>query len=555
MNVLTRVQQVRLAVKNVGRMKEIASTMGQFGFNTLLERMGLGRFASSKNLAVSAETPLPVRIRLVCEKLGPTFIKLGQVMSGRPDLIPPELLEELQHLQDDVEPISILEIQPVIEESLGRKLSECFASFDTEPMATASIAQVHAARSLEGDDLVVKVMKPNVQKLLRQDLEILELIANLLETYIPELKVFRPKAIATEFKRSLLAETDFEREFYNIKNYRDNFADSDFLYVPKPHADLSSEQVLTMERIRGVKLSNLDEIREMGTDTRELLAKGMDAFYKSIMVDGLFHSDPHGGNIFVLPDGRMALVDFGSVGHLSTSSRRAIVNMFLALLAQDYDWLVQEYVQLSPASQGTRTSKIMDVLSEEIYNLFSPYHGRPLRSIPSGKLLMDASSLALKHQVILPSDLIMVFKSIMTLEGLARNMDPDFDLVAGGAGYAKVVIKTLYKPEYIMKELAFTSRDTLMMLRNWPRQVSEITRQLECGDLKVNIDMTNVQEISSAQVKGFGLLGQSIVAAALLIVSTNLTTSMPLPVWAIASIWTVTISFGLWTAVRTYRAK
>ncbi|NCN41453.1 hypothetical protein GW916_09435 [bacterium] len=555
MNVLTRVQQVRLAVKNVGRMREIATTMGQFGFNTLLDRIGLGRFASSKNLSVSVDTPLPIRLRLLCEKLGPTFIKLGQVLSSRPDLIPAEILEELVHLQDDVEPVSILEIQPVIERSLGRKLNECFASFDTEPMATASIAQVHAARSLEGDDVVVKVIKPNVHKLITQDLEILEMIANLIETYIPEVKVFRPRAIVTEFKRSLLAETDFEREFFNIKNYRENFADSDFLYIPKPYADLSTKEVLTMERIRGIKLSNLAEIRAMGTDTREVLARGMDAFYKSIMIDGLFHSDPHGGNIFVLPDGRMALVDFGSVGYLSDSSKRAVVSMFLALLAQDYEWLVQEYVQLSPASQGTRTSRTMDALSEEIYNLFSPYHGRPLRSIPSGKLLMDASSLALKHQVVLPADLVMVFKSIMTLEGLAREMDPDFDLVSAGAGYAKNVLKTLYKPEYLLKEIAFTGRDTLNFVRHFPRQAAEITRQIECGDLKLNIDFNNAKVLADAQVKGFSILGQSVVAAAVLIVAANVSSDIALPHWALISMWTIAIVFTTWTGWRSFRAK
>ncbi len=554
MNVLTRVQQVRLAVKNVGRMREIATTMGQFGFNTLLDRIGLGRFASSKNLAVSLETPLPMRLRMLCEKLGPTFIKLGQILSGRPDLIPADIVDELKHLQDDVSPISILEIQPVIEQSLGRKLNECFSSFDTEPMATASIAQVHSARTLEGDDVVVKVIKPNVSKLITQDLEILELIANLIEKYIPEVKVFRPKAIVREFKRSLLAETDFEREYYNIKNYRENFSDSDFLYIPKPYLDLSTKEVLTMERIRGIKLSHLSEIKEMGLDTREILAKGMDAFYKSIMIDGLFHGDPHGGNIFILPDGRMALVDFGAVGYLSDSSKRAVISMFLALLAQDYDWLVQEYVQLSPASQGTRTSKTMDALSDEIYNLFSPYHGRPLRAIPSGKLLMDASSIALKHQVVLPADLIMVFRSIMTLEGLAREMDPDFDLVSGGARYAKEVLRTIYKPEYVLKEIAFTGRDTLNLLRHWPRQAAEITRQLECGDLKINMSINNIQTLANAQIKGFGILSQSIVAAAFLFVAGQVTTQIFLPQWALISVWSFAGIFAIWTGWKALRA-
>lgn len=550
MKVLAKVQQVRLAVKNVGRMREIARVMGQFGFNTLLNRIGLGRFIAKKETTIDVEIPLPVRLRLLCEKLGPTFIKFGQILSGRPDLIPKEIADELKHLQDDVSAISILEIQPVIEESLGRTLSECFSSFDTEPMATASIAQVHAARSLDGEDLVVKVIKPEVATLLRKDLEILELIAQLLETYVSELRIFRPKAVVQEFKRSLLAETDFERELYNIRAFRDNFADNDFLYIPKPYADLSGKSVLTMERIRGEKLSDMDAVRAMGIDTRELLRKGMDCFNKSIMIDGLFHSDPHGGNIFVLPDGRMALVDFGSVGHLSDDSRRAVVSMFLALVAQDYEWLVREYVQLSPASGGTRTTRVIEQLSEDIYHVFSPYHGRPLKAIPSGKLLMDASSLGLKYQVILPADLVMVFKSIMTLEGLARNMDPDFDLVDGAAKYGKEVIKNLYTPEYILKELAFTARDSWSLARDLPRQLSEITRQVECGDLSMNVHVSNIDTLAQMQKRNFSLMSLAILAFAFLLVAVLLTIGIHMPNWALISLWVLTLGYTSYVAFK-----
>jgi ubiquinone biosynthesis protein len=556
MTVLSKVHQLRLAVKNVKRMREIAGLMTRFGFRALLQQIGLSKFADwgSEDKA-SAAAPLPVRMRLLFENLGPTFIKLGQILSGRPDLVPKEFLEEFKLLQDKVQPISILEIKAVVEESLGRKLEEVFSSFDTEALATASIAQVHAARTLEGDDVVVKIKKPGVKKLIQQDLEILELIAQLIENSMPELKSFRPRQVVQEFKRALLNETDFTRELYNIQNYRNNFVTSDFLYIPKPYADLSSEDVLTMERIRGVKLSNIEAVRALGVDTRELLRKGMDSFFQSVMIDGLFHSDPHGGNIFVLPDGRMALVDFGSVGKLSDSSRRSIVSMFLALLTQDYEWLVQEYVQLSPAFEGTRTTTTLELLSQEIYNLFSPYHGRPLKSIPSGKLLMDASSIALKYRVILPNDLIMVFKSIMTLEGLARDLDPDFDLVGSGANYAKTVLKTLYKPEFVAKEILFASRDALQLARHLPRQIGEITRQIECGELKVNVHMDQINKLASAQIAGQGLLAQGVIAAASLLVATMLSTQLTLPVWLIATLWSVSLFFCTWTLLRVLRSS
>jgi ubiquinone biosynthesis protein len=554
-SVISRVNQIQKVTKNLGRMREIATLMTRFGFGTLLERIGLKTFVTSSATDSSVEkATLPERTRMLFESLGPAFIKLGQILSGRPDLIPPEFIEEFSKLQDHVPPVPIQEIIPIVENSLGRKLADAYSSFDTEPMATASIAQVHAARTLDGDDVVVKVKKPGVAKQLKQDLEIIELIAQLIETSIPELKTFRPKAVVQEFKRSLIAETDFTREIHNLQNYRRNFEDMPFLYVPKPFADLSTEDVLTMERLRGVKFSDFEGVRRLGIDTHALLAQGMQAFFKSVMVDGLFHSDPHGGNIFVLPDGRMGLLDFGSVGHLSDSSRRGIVSMFLALLMEDYEWLVQEYVQLSPAFEGTRTSRTIEVLSAEIYNMFSPYHGRPLKDIPSGKLLMEASSIALRHRVILPSDLVMVFKAIMTLEGMARAHDPNFDLVSAGAGYAKTVLKTLYKPEYIAKEVAFTARDWLTLSRNFPRQAGEIVRQIECGDLRLNIHVPELQAAARSHVRAGALLGQCLLSATLLIVATLFSSQMVMPIWAITVAWTISLSTASWTFWRVWRA-
>jgi len=553
-SVISRVTGLRQATKNLGRMREIAGVMTQFGFGALLEQLGLKTLVTARRPhTLALDATLPQRTRMLFERLGPAFIKFGQVLSGRPDLVPADFIEEFAKLQDHVTPVPIQEIIPIIEDSLGRKIQDIYSSFDTEPMATASIAQVHAARTLDGEDVVVKVKKPGVKQALKRDLEIIELLAQLIEASIPELKTFRPRQVVQEFKRSLLAETDFTRELYNIQGYRNNFAGLPFLCIPKPYADLSSEDVLTMERLRGVKLSDTDGVRKLGVDTRDVLRQGMDAFFKSVMVDGLFHSDPHGGNIFVLPDGRMGLLDFGAVGHLSESSRRAIVAMFLALLTQDYEWLVQEYVQLSPAFEGTRTSKTIELLSHEIYNIFSPYHGRPLKSIPSGKLLMEATALALKYRVILPSDLVMVFKSIMTLEGMARSLDPDFDLVSAGAGYAKTVLKTLYKPEFLAKEIAFTGRDWLSLGRNFPRQAAEIVRQIECGELRVSTQVPELAAAARTHLKAQGILGQSILASAILAVVTTLSLNLNLPVWLLGAAWTLAVGIAWWTFWRIWR--
>jgi ubiquinone biosynthesis protein len=555
MRVISRVNQVRKAVQHVGRMREIVAAMTRFGFKTIVSRTGLQSFSSGSSgpEMPSSEASFPLRFRMLCEKLGPTYIKLGQILAGRPDLIPEALVEELKKLQDEVTPVSILEIKPLVESSLERKLEECFSSFDTEPLATASIAQVHAARTLDGDDVVVKVRKPGVAKLLKQDLEILEMIAKLLHTYVDEVRAFRPVEIVEEFKRSLLQETDFVREVNNIKRYRENFADSNFIVIPKPYVDLSSNDVITMERVRGVKLADQAAVRSLGVDPREIIRKGTEAFFKSVMVDGLFHGDPHGGNLIVLPDGRLAVIDLGSVGILSAKSRKAIVSMFLALLTQDYYWLVVEYVNLSPAEQGSRNSKTVERLEREIYNLFSPYHGLPLRQIPSGKLLMDATGIALRNHVVLPRDLILVFKSIMTLEGMARALDPDFDLVAAGSGFAQTVVKTLYSPESIAKDAAFTLRDYLVLARNLPRQLGETLRQLETGEFKATFVVENLHELGRAHKSAMSTLGLALLSSAFVLAATFVSAAHSLPLWGYIAVWTVATSLSLLSFVRLLR--
>ncbi len=551
MTLLTRASQVSRAVKNVGRMREIAATMGRFGFGELVDRLnlkklGVDRVQKSNQTILSR--PMPVRLRLLLEQLGPTFIKVGQILSGRPDLVPHDIVKEFEKLQDHVAPLPFNLLKESLEKNLGRKIEECFSSFDTEALASASIAQVHAARTLDGDDVVVKIKKPEVEKILNRDLEILEAFAALAEKYIPEVRSFRPTLIVNEFKKALLLETDFTREANHIKRFRENFATSAFLVVPKVYFDLSGPQVLTMERLRGVKLSNLEAVRSMGVDPHDLLSNGMDCFFQSMLVDGLFHGDPHGGNILVLPDGRMGLIDFGSVGWLSQKSKDALINMFLSLVTEDYDSLVAEYLRMSPPVMGSRSSTNLEALQREVGNVFAPYHGLPLKEIPAGKLLMDATYLAFRHKVTLPADLVLVFKAIMTLEGIARTLDPNFDLLASASKYSKIVLKDQYDPKRIGKDLLFMGRDWGRFLQSVPRQMTETLRQIESGELKLNLHVSNLDRQAKAHLQAASRVAQSILAVGVLTAAVYCSGSQILPIWAQLSLWgfavtLVTISF------------
>lgn len=556
---LGRARQLGLALKNVGRAREIAAAMVRFGFGTIVEQLGFDEFFLSrivfKKNASSEDHSLPERIRLLCEDLGPTFIKLGQILSGRPDLIPADWVTELSKLQDHVSPVSIQEIKPIVESALGGTLDQFFSSFDTEPLATASIAQVHAARTLEGDEVVVKIKKPDVEKLLKQDLQILETLAQLAEYYVEELKPFKPLTIVREFKRMLLSEIDFHKEATSMRRYRQNFASNDFLIIPRVYSDLSTENILTQERLRGVKLSDIDAVKALGVDSSLILEKGMDCFFKSILEDGFFHGDPHGGNILVLPDGRMGLLDFGNMGWLSPKSKDAIINMFLAMVSEDYDSLVLEYLYLSPPSPGSRSSTRIDTIQREVATHFSQYRGLPLKEIPAGKILMDAASVAFKYNVSLPQDLVAVFKSIMTLEGIGRQLDPNFDLLSSGTKFAGRLLKQRYAPERLGKELLLLTRDVSRFVKTTPRQLGEVIRQIESGELKVHLSVDNIgKDFLNAQSHSAQKISMALVSVGLMGVSTTLTIAdARLPVWAQVTIWSLTCLCTLgavWSSLR-----
>jgi len=554
MSLITSAHQASRVVKNVGRMREIITAMTRFGFGTLVERAGFGRFIMSR---VSKDTvdrkSFPEKLRLLFEELGPTFIKIGQILAGRPDLIPADVIKEFQKLQDQVQPLPFSILKPVLEAELGRPLEQCFASFDTEALATASIAQVHSARTLDGDDVVVKIQKPDVEKLLGQDLEILELLAGGIERAVPELKPFRLKIIVSEFRRALLAELSFSREAHNVKRFRENFNASSFLVIPKVYLDLSSDKVITLERLRGVKLSDLESVRSMGVDPKEILKEGIDAFYQSILMDGFFHGDPHGGNILVLPDGRMGLIDFGSVGWLSQKAKSSLINMFLALVSEDYDALVQEYLWLSPASSGSRNSTKLEAIQNEVSTLMTPYFGLPLKDIPVGKVLMDATSVAFRYEVTLPRDLVMVFKSIMTLEGIARSMDPDFDLVSAATKYSGEVLAKQLDPTQWGKDFVFLARDAGRFVQNAPRQMGETLRQIESGDLKMNHRIYGMSQFTKTHLQGATRIAYAILTVGLLITTAMVSASGQLPVWAQVAAWSISLFTLFWGFLRTLR--
>jgi ubiquinone biosynthesis protein len=359
--------------------------------------------------------------------------------------------------------------------------------------------------------------------------------------------------IVQEFRRAILSELSFTREAMNVKRFRENFSTSSFIVIPKVYLDLSSERVITLERLRGAKLSDLEAVRNMGVDPKELLREGIEAFYQSILVDGFFHGDPHGGNILVLPDGRMGLIDFGSVGFLNAKAKSALINMFLALISEDYDSLVQEYLWLSPASTGSRSSSKLEAIQMEVSTLMTPYFGVPIKDIPVGKVLMDATSVAFKYEVTLPRDLVMVFKTIMTLEGIGRTLDPDFDLLSAASKFSTQVLSKQFDPSNLAKGALFLARDTSRFIQNAPRQAGETLRQLESGELKFNHRVIGLTQLTKTYLQGASRIAYAILTFGLLLTTAIVSNAQSVPAWAIVSLWSASVATFAWGLMRTLK--
>ena len=387
--------QIGQAVKNVQRLRQITSVFAKHGFVDLVDRMNLSKFLPSRIKAFAesqADLSTAERLRLSFEELGPTFVKLGQLLSTRPDLLPENYVEEFTKLQDNVLPLPFDIVKEVVERELGRKLEEAYASFDPKPLAAASIGQVHEAILHSGERVVVKVQRPEIEKLIDTDISILSFLAGLLEKYVPETRVVGPRVIVNEFCRTLSFETDFVIEASNMTKMAENLSSIPDIVIPKVFKLLSSHKVLTLEKLEGIRVNDLKALDAAGVDRKQIVTLGARGFFKSVFIDGLFHGDLHGGNLFILPGNRLGIIDFGIVGRLSEASRGQLANMVMSLMTEDFENLCYQYAELGASGHSID----FDGFEREVRNTLAPYLGLSLDELNAGKILIEATRIAVK---------------------------------------------------------------------------------------------------------------------------------------------------------------
>lgn len=508
--------QLGQAVKNVQRLRQIIAVFAKHGFVDVVDRMNLGKFLPSRLAAYAesqADKTIPERLRLAFEELGPTFVKLGQLLSTRPDLLPEQFIEEFVKLQDNVQPLPYEVVSAIVERELGRKLEDAYLSFDPVPVGAASIGQVHNAVLKTGEQVVVKVQRPEIEKIIDTDVSLLAFLAGLLEKYVPETRVISPKTIVNEFFRTLSYELDFIVEANNMTKIAENLAEMQEIVIPKVYRELSTGKVLTLERLEGIRVNDLKALDAAGIDRKHVVEVGARAFFKAVMIDGLFHGDLHGGNLFILPGNRLGIIDFGIVGRLSQKSRDQLATMVMALLTEDYEMLCYQYAELGAAGPSID----FDGFQREVRNTLAPYMGLALADLNAGKILIEATKIAAHYQIQVPGDWMIVFKAILTIEGMGRTLDPDFDLLSMGQELVKDLVKNQYSFQRISKELLWVAKDAAALLQVLPRQIRWMFRKFNSNDFAFEIKSRELDDIRRQLDVNGRRMSQSIVISGLFV--------------------------------------
>lgn len=501
------------------RYKQIVEVLSHHQFGYIVDMLGLSRFITSrvsKKKASPGETDIAnmwVRTRMVLEDLGGTYIKVGQMLSTRADILPHEMVVELEKLQDHVPHFPFEDVKRIIEKELGAPLDNLYQHFEPDPFASASIGQVHSAVTKNGDKVVVKVQRPEVQSSVKVDSEILLDAARFLE----KRKIFKAYhfvPVAQEIKDFLEGETDYLREAHSAERFRKSFADDPSVFIPAIHWGHTTGRVLTMEKVEGTKIIEIERLQSQGFDTRDIARKGSNAYMKQILAHGFFHADPHPGNLFVTAEGKIAFVDFGLIGEINPELRGKLGDLFIAIVRKNLDGITEALTaigSLPPQADRYRLKKELGVILEQ-------YSQLTLKEIRVGEVIREVMNLIYTYKVRIPSDFTLMIKTFATLEGLGKQLDPEFNIFEVAEPYARELVRERMMSRWWISDTYKSIQAALSEIRTLMRQITEAFKVVEHGELKITHEHQGLQKMINR-------LSSSVLAAALIIGSSWLLAS------------------------------
>lgn len=532
---------LREAFQDLNRLRQIAAAAARHGFGAYLARTRLRDLAGVEAPAAEGALPPPDRstarrFRLLLEELGPTFTKLGQLLSTRPDLLPAHWVEELETLQDDAAPLPLAEIREVVEASLGKPVETLFAELEPRPLASASIAQVHRARTHAGEQVVVKVQRPDLRARLESDLDLLFYLAKLLEAVVEETGISTPTAIIEEFDRTIHEELDFENEARNARAMREAASGRPEVLIPRVHDALSSPRVLTLDYVEGTKLNEVGP--GSGHDLPRLARTIIEVSFRQLFQDGLFHGDPHPGNILVLPGERIALLDFGLVGRLGRAQQEALVTLILAVALRDPSAVARVLDRLG----GPESRIPFREFSDDVSGILDRYLGLKLGEIRTSSVLRDLLDLAVRHRIRVPKEYAVLAKASMTVEGIVRRLDPGLDVLEVGLPYARELMMARFNPQDASGTLMKSLLKLQGLAEDVPGQLTQILADLERGKLRVKVQSEDAEAIGRRLAAVGVLLFLGLIASALLVGGLAVIAVSPRPAVGVAAL---AAGFGL----------
>jgi len=514
--------------RNLDRYRQILTILFKYGFDSLLNRLNLGSYFESGMQMISRNRRERVegltdfeRLRMACEELGPTFIKMGQILSTRSDLIPDELVREMTKLQDNVPAFPFSQVSQIVEEELGAPLNILFAHFDETPLAAASIGQVHRARLITGEDVIIKIQRPGIRKIIEVDLEILFHLATLMEKNVEEAEIYRPTRIVDEFARSIEKEINYKIEAQHAERFARQFAGNESIYVPRIFNETTTGRILTMEYVDGVKASDIDMLEKTGLDRKLIAARGADLTFEQIFKHGFFHADPHPGNICILPGNVICYLDFGMMGYIDKRSMETFADIIIGYVRRDEAAIADAVMRIvewdDPPDRRALESDIASFVDLYLY--------KPLKDMHMGDILQEFLDLFARHRLRLPPDIFFMIKAMTEVEGLGLMLDPDFNMVEKVEPFIKDLQMARIHPKKLMGDFLASST----MLKGVPFELYDLLKQFKSGKVRIGIDHQGLETLVFGVERSSNRIAFALIIAALIIGSSLIMTARPGP--------------------------
>ena len=547
--------------RNLNRYRQILAVLFKYGFGDLIELLKIEQYIEVGLQLISRNRRSRVeklsraeRVRMAFEELGPTYIKLGQVLSTRPDLVPVDFTNELSKLQDNVPSFAFSAAKRIIETEFGSPLEELFDFFDEAPFASASIGQVHKAGLKDGETVAVKVQRPSIKKIIEVDLEIMLHLAMLVERNIIEIALYRPVKIIEEFARTLEKEIDYTIEATSMERFARHFLNDPAIYIPKVFRDMTTEHVLTMELVDGIKVSEIDRLDEAGLDRKTITVRGANFYLKQVFDFGFFHADPHPGNIFILPDNVICLLDFGMTGSVDRQTRENFVDFIDSVAHRHEAKATQVLLKLTSWDDEPDIRQ----LERDVTDFMGQHLYKPLKNIEVGKLLSHLLELISRHRLMIAPDIFLMMKAMATIEGVALVLDPDFDMIAQTAPFIRRIKLSRFHPERIADDLIQLVSEMLQFVEKFPKDMLEIARLIRQQKLSLKMEHKGFDAMLATHDRISNRISFSIIIAALIIGSALIVISeIPPLFYGISLIGIVLFStaaiMGIWLLVAILR--